>query len=87
MDMFLDQVCHFDLFKFDIDTKHQFQFCGIWLEFSRFSIDACKFIVTLPEMYTVTCEYKEKYTGRCQCSKSAALSTEFCICNGEECCT
>ena len=61
------------------------------VEFGWNSVDSVlmpsKFIVTLPEMYTATCEYKEKYTRRCQCSKSAALSTEFCICNGEECCT
>ena len=32
-------LCCFNLFKSDIDTRSQFEFCWVWLEFSRFSID------------------------------------------------
>ena len=30
---------YFNLFKSDIDTRLLFESCGIWLEFSRLSID------------------------------------------------
>ena len=46
-----------------------------------------KCIVTLPEMYTVTCSCKKKCSARCQCSKFNALCAEFCKCIREECCT
>ena len=38
MDIFSDHS--FNLFKSDIGTRHQFEYCGIWLEFGKFSIDA-----------------------------------------------
>ena len=62
------------------------------MEFScNSSIDSIlmpnKCIVKLPEMYTVTCGCKKKYTGRCQCNKFGSSCTGFCKCNEEECCT
>ena len=49
------------------------------VEFGRNSVDSVllpnKCIVTLPEMYTVTCGYKKKCTARCQCSKFGAFCT------------
>ena len=59
-------------------------------EFGGNSVDSVlmsnKCIVTLPEMYTVTCGCKKKRTGRCQCSKRRASCTGLCKCNGQ-CCT
>ena len=40
MEILFDHICRFNSFKSDINTRHQFQSYGIWLEFSRFSIDA-----------------------------------------------
>ena len=51
-------------------------------EFGWNSVDSIlmpnKCIVTLLEIYTVTCGCKKKCTGRCQCSKFSASCTKFC---------
>ena len=61
-------------------------YCLNLLESGWNSVDSVlipnKHIVTLPEMYTVTCRCKKNCTGRCQCKKFGASSTEFCKCNG-----
>ena len=62
------------------------------VEFGWNSVDSLlmpnKYIVTLPEMYNVTCMCKKNCTERWQCSKKfGASSREFCKCNGEECYT
>ena len=45
-----------------------------------------KCIVTLPEMYNITCGCKKKCTERCQCCKFGAWYSEFCKCNRKEWC-
>ena len=62
------------------------------VEFGWNSVDSLlmpnKYIVTLTEIYTVTCGCKKSCIGRWQCSKKfGASSTEFCKCNEEECYT
>ena len=40
-----------------------------------------KCVVTLPEMYNITCGCKKNCTGKCQCCKFSASYSEFCKCN------
>ena len=37
---FKTTICRFNFFKSDIGSRRQCESCGIWLEFSRFRIDA-----------------------------------------------
>ena len=55
------------------------------VEFDWNSLDSVltpnKYIVTLPEMYNITCGCKKKCAGRCQCRKFRASYREFSKCN------
>ena len=58
------------------------------VEFGQNSVDSVllpkKYIVTLPDMYTVPCGWKKKCTARCQCTKFGASCAEFCKCIREK---
>ena len=55
------------------------------VKFDRNSVDSVlipnKCVVTLPEMYNITCGCKKNCTGKCQCCKFSASYSEFCKCN------